>query len=93
MEQYKKCHREVLSHERNKRGTDFVLYPDAVYSAKLADSMHLALVDEEATVKRFYKRGESIVLHPENPLYEDIVATQVTILGKVVYLMRTYEEV
>ena len=47
MEQYKKCHREVLSHERNKRGTDFVLYPDAVYSAKLADSMHLALVDEE----------------------------------------------
>ena len=53
----------------------------------------VALVDDEATVKRFYKRGESIVLHPENPLYEDIVATQVTILGKVVHLMRTYEEV
>ena len=53
----------------------------------------VALVDEEATIKRFYKRGETIVLHPENPLYEDIVASQVTILGKVVYLMRTYEEV
>jgi len=50
----------------------------------------VALVENEATVKRFYKRNGKLILHPENPLYQDIVATEVTILGKVVHLMRDY---
>jgi repressor LexA len=32
----------------------------------------VAYWDGEATVKRFYRRGREITLHPENPSYEDI---------------------
>lgn len=42
---------------------------------------------DEATVKRVYKYGKSIVLHPENPTNKDIILTHgdtVSILGRVV---------
>jgi repressor LexA len=48
----------------------------------------VALVDDSATVKRFYKRDGKIILHPENDEMEDFVFDDVTILGKVVGLMR-----
>ncbi len=53
----------------------------------------VALVDdmENATVKRFYKRSDCIVLHPENSEFEDFVYgenEQVQILGKVIGLVR-----
>ena len=48
----------------------------------------VALVDDSATVKRFYKRDGKIILHPENDDMEDFVFDDVTILGKVVGLMR-----
>lgn len=48
----------------------------------------VALVDDSATVKRFYKRNNKIILHPENDDMEDFVFDDVTILGKVVGLMR-----
>jgi repressor LexA len=49
-----------------------------------------ALVDgEEATVKRFERRGATVVLHSENPAYEPMVFTEgVEILGKVVSVLR-----
>lgn len=49
-----------------------------------------ALVDgEEATVKRFERRGSTVVLHSENPNYEPMVFTDgVQILGKVVSVLR-----
>ncbi len=48
----------------------------------------VALVDDSATVKRFFKRDGKIVLHPENDDMEDFIFDEVAILGKVVGLMR-----
>ena len=48
----------------------------------------VALVDDSATVKRFFKRNGKIILHPENDEMEDFVFDEVTILGKVVGLLR-----
>lgn len=48
----------------------------------------VALVDDSATVKRFYKRENKIILHPENDSMEDFVFDDVVILGKVVGLLR-----
>ena len=48
--------------------------------------------DEAATVKRFFRKDGQIVLHPENEALTDMIypAEQVSILGKVVGLMRNY---
>jgi repressor LexA len=48
----------------------------------------VALVEDSATVKRFFKRDKKIILHPENDDMEDFVFDEVSILGKVVGLMR-----
>ena len=54
----------------------------------------VALVNEEdaATIKRFYKRDGKIVLHPENEALADMIfePEEVSVLGKVVGLMRNY---
>lgn len=48
--------------------------------------------DEAATVKRFFRRDGQIVLHPENEALSDMIfdPEQVSVLGKVVGLMRNY---
>ena len=48
----------------------------------------VALIDDCATVKRFYKEAHRIRLQPENPTMQPIYADDVTILGKVVGLVR-----
>ncbi|MHC4197797.1 MAG: transcriptional repressor LexA [Planctomycetota bacterium] len=52
-----------------------------------------AMVDDEATVKRFYKEGNEIRLRPANPAYKDIVIepgrSEVSIVGKVVAVLRS----
>ena len=48
----------------------------------------VALVEDEATVKRFYKEKDRIRLQPENSLMEPLYVQDVKILGKVVGLMR-----
>ena len=50
----------------------------------------VALVEDQATVKRFYIEGERIRLQPENPSVEPIVfnVNDVIILGKVIGLHR-----
>ena len=48
----------------------------------------VALIDDEATVKRFYKVGDHIRLQPENPSVEPIIVKDVAILGKVIGLFR-----
>ena len=50
----------------------------------------VALVDDSATVKRFFKRDGKIILHPENDDMEDFVFDEVKILGKVVGLIRNF---
>ena len=48
--------------------------------------------DEAATVKRFFRRDGQIVLHPENEALSDMIfdPEQVSVLGKVVGVMRNY---
>lgn len=48
----------------------------------------VALIGEEATVKRFYKDRETIRLEPANPDYKPILSREVEVIGKVVGLLR-----
>jgi len=48
----------------------------------------VAMIDDEATVKRFYKEHDRIRLQPENPAYDPIFSRDVTILGKVIGVFR-----
>ena len=48
----------------------------------------VALVDDGATVKRFFKRDGKIILHPENDDMDDFIFDDVSIIGKVVGLVR-----
>lgn len=50
----------------------------------------VALIDDEATVKRFYKENNHIRLQPENDKYQPIIVDDCTILGKVITLIRSY---
>lgn len=47
-----------------------------------------AMIDGEATVKRFFKENGTFKLQPENSWMQPIITTEVTILGKVVGLIR-----
>jgi repressor LexA len=48
----------------------------------------VALVGEEATVKRFFKERDHIRLQPENPEMEPIRSADVRVIGKVVGVFR-----
>ncbi|ARP49691.1 MULTISPECIES: transcriptional repressor LexA [Caproicibacterium] len=50
----------------------------------------IAMIDGEATVKRFYREPGRVRLQPENPDFEPIYTKEVAILGKVVALYRNY---
>ena len=49
----------------------------------------VALIDEEATVKRFFKERSLVRLQPENSSMEPIYSQDVYILGKVIGVYRT----
>ena len=48
----------------------------------------VALIDDSATVKRFYKENNVYRLQPENDTMSPIIVEKVEILGKVIGLMR-----
>ncbi len=48
----------------------------------------VAMIEDEATVKTFYREADRIRLQPENSTMEPIYARDVQILGKVVALFR-----
>ena len=50
----------------------------------------VAMIDDEATVKRFYKENGHIRLQPENDAMEPIIVPEVMFLGKVVSLIRKF---
>lgn len=51
----------------------------------------VALLDDSATVKRFYRKDGKVILHPENSTMSDIVCdSDVSILAKVTGLLRKY---
>src|SRR5205807_2676506 len=51
----------------------------------------VALVGEEATVKRYFQETDHVRLQPENDAMEPIRARDVRILGRVVGLMRSIQ--
>ena len=50
----------------------------------------VALIDDSATVKTFYKEKDHIRLQPENDTMEPIIVKECTILGKVFGVFRLY---
>ena len=52
--------------------------------------MVVAMINDEATVKTFYREDGYFRLQPENDAMEPIIVTQLTILGKVIGLFRKY---
>lgn len=51
----------------------------------------VALIDDEATVKRFFKEDGHFRLQPENDNYEPIIVDELIILGKITALIRNYD--
>ena len=50
----------------------------------------VALIEDEATVKTFYKEKDHVRLQPENDTMDPIIVTDVQIIGKVVGLIRRF---
>jgi repressor LexA len=50
----------------------------------------VALLDDEAKVKRYYREKKGVRLQPENPAMDPIVTKDVVILGKVIGLFREF---
>jgi len=69
-----------------------ILDGDYIVVRKTADAMNgdivVAMIDDSATVKRFFKEDGRFRLQPENHTMEPIYTDEVTILGKVVSLYR-----
>ena len=52
--------------------------------------MVVALVDDSATVKTFYKEADHFRLQPENDFMDPIIVKEVSILGKVFGVFRLF---
>ena len=50
----------------------------------------VALIEDSATVKTFYKEKDYIRLQPENDTMDPIIVKDVTILGRVIGLYRQF---
>lgn len=50
----------------------------------------VALIGDEATVKRIYREKDHIRLQPENGAFEPIIVKEVVVLGKVISLLRNF---
>ena len=51
----------------------------------------VALIEDEATVKTFYKENGHFRLQPENDNFEPIIVDEVALLGKVISLVRYFD--
>lgn len=65
---------------------DFVLVEEAKTASN--GDMVVALIDDGATVKTFYKEEGVFRLQPENDFMDPIIVKEVSILGKVIGVMR-----
>ncbi len=50
----------------------------------------VAMIDDEATVKRLYREKEGVRLQPENPDFSPIYSDHASVLGKVIAVVRYY---
>ena len=69
-----------------------ILDGDLILIRKQADAINgeivVALIDDEATVKTFYKEKDHIRLQPENSSMDPIIVPTCNILGKVIGVFR-----
>ena len=63
---------------------------DLLSQIKEKGEIVVAMIDDEATVKRFSRKNGHVWLLPENDDYEPIDGTYAQILGKVVAVVRQY---
>ena len=61
---------------------------EAVSNIKQNGEIVVALVDDSATVKTFYKEDGHYRLQPQNSSMEPIIVDNVEIIGKVISLFR-----
>jgi repressor LexA len=66
------------------------LFVQVCNTAKNGDQV-VALIDDSATVKTYYKEKDHIRLQPENDSMDPIIVNDCTILGKVFGVMRFYK--
>ena len=66
-----------------------ILYVERTPVARNGDIV-VALIEDEATVKTFYKENGHFRLQPENDAFEPIIVNELVILGKVVALTRYF---
>lgn len=64
-----------------------ILFAEKTPTARNGDIV-VALVEDEATVKTFYKENGHFRLQPENDAFEPIIVNELIILGKVIAVMR-----
>ena len=50
----------------------------------------VAMIDDEATVKRLYREKDGVRLQPENPDFSPIYSDHASVLGKVIAVVRYY---
>lgn len=50
----------------------------------------VALINDSATIKRFFKKDNYYVLHPENEDYKDIITKEVKIQGIVKFVIHSF---
>lgn len=67
---------------------DYVIVEQRTYADN--GEIVVALVEDEATVKRFYKENGVYRLQPENKEMEPIIVDSVSVLGKVIAVIRYY---
>jgi repressor LexA len=80
---------------------DGILNGDFVVIKKQDDATNgqtvVALVGNEATIKRFYRQGDRVELHPANPAYQPLILESLTesrelkIEGVLVGLIRRHD--
>ena len=58
--------------------------------AAVGGQIVVAVIDHEITLKRFYKESDRVKLQPENPAFEPIYSKDVTIVGTLSNIVRTY---
>jgi repressor LexA len=84
---------EYLLRVRGDSMKNVGILPDDVVVVRKQDTADdgdivVALVGEEATVKRFFKEADHVRLQPENETLEPIRSREVRVLGRVVGVMR-----
>ena len=76
-----------------RANTRFMVMSGGQYELKRQETAEngeivVAMIDDEATVKRIYYEDGRVRLQPENPTMDPIYADEVTVLGKVTDLFR-----